>query len=79
NNSIILDHVDSDRATLGYINGYAMLHLTHHEVDSSLIRHSSSYFGNPMIELPPQKELSMYTVENGDDLELPPAPPEFEE
>ncbi|KAH9306952.1 hypothetical protein KI387_011356, partial [Taxus chinensis] len=55
------------------------LHLTHHAVDLSLIPHSSSYFGNPMTELPPQKELSIYTVENGDDLKLPPAPPEFEE
>ncbi|KAH9321021.1 hypothetical protein KI387_015660, partial [Taxus chinensis] len=55
------------------------LHLTHHVVDLSLIPHSSSYFGNPMIELPPQKELGIYTVENGEDLELPPAPPEFEE
>ncbi|KAH9293700.1 hypothetical protein KI387_041096, partial [Taxus chinensis] len=48
-------------------------------VDLSLIPHSSSYFGNPMIELPPQKELDIYAVENGEDLELPPAPPEFEE
>ncbi|KAH9289351.1 hypothetical protein KI387_033468, partial [Taxus chinensis] len=55
------------------------LHLTHHVVDLSLIPHSSSYFGNPMTELPPQKELNIYTVENGEDLELPPAPPEFEE
>ncbi|KAH9311658.1 hypothetical protein KI387_026693, partial [Taxus chinensis] len=34
---------------------------------------------NPMIELPPQKELSIYTVENGDEMELPLAPLEFEE
>ncbi|KAH9315474.1 hypothetical protein KI387_024101, partial [Taxus chinensis] len=45
----------------------------------SLIPHSSSYFGNPMTELPPQKELNIYIVGNEDDLELPPAPPEFEE
>ncbi|KAH9303375.1 hypothetical protein KI387_014958, partial [Taxus chinensis] len=34
---------------------------------------------NPMIELPPQKEFDTYAVEHGEDLELPPALPEFEE
>ncbi|KAH9309265.1 hypothetical protein KI387_037176, partial [Taxus chinensis] len=55
------------------------LHLTHHVVDLSLIPYSSSYFENPMIELPPQKELGIYTVENGEDLELSLTPPQFEE
>ncbi|KAH9310149.1 hypothetical protein KI387_038060, partial [Taxus chinensis] len=72
-------HINSDRATLDYLKTYAELHLTHHMVDLSLIPHLSSYFGNPMAELPPQKELNIYTVENGEDLELPPAPPKFEE
>ncbi|KAH9321945.1 hypothetical protein KI387_016584, partial [Taxus chinensis] len=72
-------HVDSDRATLDYLNAYVELHLTHHMVDLSLIPHSSSYFENTMVELPPQKELEIYMVEDGEDLELPPALPEFEE
>ncbi|KAH9296159.1 hypothetical protein KI387_039747, partial [Taxus chinensis] len=55
------------------------LHLTHHMLDLSLIPHSSSCFGNPMIELPPQKDLDIYMVDNGEDLELPPTLPDFEE
>ncbi|KAH9303432.1 hypothetical protein KI387_015015, partial [Taxus chinensis] len=55
------------------------LHLTYHEIDLSLIPHSSSYFGNPMIESSPGKDLEIYEVEEEGDLELPPAPLEFEE
>ncbi|KAH9327688.1 hypothetical protein KI387_007866, partial [Taxus chinensis] len=32
-----------------------------------------------MMDLPSEMEPSVYTVENRDDLDLPPAPPEFEE
>ncbi|KAH9329455.1 hypothetical protein KI387_001563, partial [Taxus chinensis] len=79
NESSILHHVDSDKVTLEYLNTYAELHLAHPIVDLSLIPHSSSYFGNPMVESPPQKDLDIYEIENGEILELPPAPPEFEE
>ncbi|KAH9327185.1 hypothetical protein KI387_007363 [Taxus chinensis] len=79
NESTILDHVDSDMATLDYLNTYAALHLSYHMIDFSLIPHSSSYFGNPMVDLPSQMEPSICIVENGDDLDLPPVPPEFEE
>ncbi|KAH9303528.1 hypothetical protein KI387_043890 [Taxus chinensis] len=77
--STILDHVGNDAATLDYLNAYAALHLSYHTLDLSLIPHSSSYFGNPVTDLPSQKEPNIYAVENGDDLDLPPAPPEFEE
>ncbi|KAH9308387.1 hypothetical protein KI387_036298, partial [Taxus chinensis] len=76
---LISYHVDSDKVTLGYLNTFVELHLTHHEVDLSLIPHSSSYFGNPMIESSPGKELKIYEVGEEGDLELPPSPPEFEE
>ncbi|KAH9313622.1 hypothetical protein KI387_022249, partial [Taxus chinensis] len=32
-----------------------------------------------VMNLPSQKEPNIYVVENGDDIDLPPAPPEFEE
>ncbi|KAH9308841.1 hypothetical protein KI387_036752, partial [Taxus chinensis] len=79
NESTILDHVDSDMATLDYLNTYAALHLSYRMIDLSLIPHSSSYFRNPMMDLPSQMEPSICTIENGDDLDLPPALPEFEE
>ncbi|KAH9287754.1 hypothetical protein KI387_031871, partial [Taxus chinensis] len=55
------------------------LHLTYHEIYLSLISHSSSYFGNPMIESSLGRGLEIYEVEEEGDLELPPALPEFEE
>ncbi|KAH9314164.1 hypothetical protein KI387_022791, partial [Taxus chinensis] len=77
--STILDHVGNDAATLDYLNAYAALHLSYHMLDLSLIPRSSSYFGNPVTDLPSQMEPSIYAIENRDDLDLPPAPPEFEE